>query len=196
MLTARDSIIDKEKGYDSGADSYLTKPFSAKLLKSRIVNLLQSRSRLVASIASGPGGSVSPATAGAEPGETEDISRKLTVYDRKFLEKFTALVEKNLANPDLDLNYVMRELGLSHSTIYRKIKGLTGMSGKEYIRKARLKRSAELLMEGMNVSEASLKCGFNDISYFRICFKEEFGLSPTQYVKSRFRTDTAKSVTG
>ena len=186
LLTAKDSIQDKETGYEAGADSYITKPFSAKLLTSRIQNILDSRKSLAAFISSGLSGGHSgynPATTGAD----EVHHPKISKLDECFIQKFTRIVEDNLTMAELDMTYIQDALGMSHSTLYRKIKGLTGMSGNEFIRKIRLKKGYELLNDGHNVSEAAYSCGFNDVGHFRNCFKNEYGISPSQFIKQNHR---------
>lgn len=182
LLTAKDSLHDKEEGYDSGADSYLTKPFSAKLLQRRIENLIESRRRLAAFFA---GASV----AKAEKDEDITIGEQsepmvLSKLDEEFLTKFRKLVDENIANDSLDMGFIQDKMNMSHSTFYRKIKALTGISGNEYVRKIRLNHASRMLSNGYSVSETAYSCGFNDIVYFRKCFKNEFGVSPSQYSKS------------
>ena len=177
LLTAKDSIQDKEEGYESGADSYLTKPFSAKLLHSRVHNLLESRKKLARLITS--------RTKELKPEQSQE-SMKLNRLDEEFLNRFTAIVEENIDTDQLDMPFMMDKMNMSHSTLYRKIKGLTGISGNEFIRKIRLKNSLRLLMEeGLNVSEAAYASGFNDLGYFRTCFKEEYGMAPSEYMKQQ-----------
>ena len=177
LLTAKDSIQDKEEGYESGADSYLTKPFSAKLLHSRVHNLLESRKKLALLITS--------RTKELKP-ELVQESMQLSKLDEEFLNRFTAIVEENIDTPQLDMPFMIGKMNMSHSTLYRKIKGLTGISGNEFIRKIRLKNSLRLLMEeGLNISEAAYASGFNDLGYFRACFKEEYGMAPSEYIKQK-----------
>lgn len=177
LLTAKDSIQDKEEGYESGADSYLTKPFSAKLLNSRIHNLLESRRKLALLIAN--------RTKELKPEQPQEPI-KLSRLDEEFLARFTSIVEENVDIDKLDMSFMMDKMNMSHSTLYRKIKGLTGISGNEFIRKIRLKNSLRLLMEeGLNISEAAYASGFNDLGYFRTCFKEEYGMAPSEYIKQK-----------
>lgn len=191
LLTARDSLQDKERGYDCGADSYLTKPFSAKLLNSRIHNLLAMRRQLASKFTSPVValGAPKPSEAVPSSADTTVTEIKLSKFDKAFLEKFTTLVMDNLTNPNLDMPFMQDKLNMSHSTLYRKVKGLTGMSGKEFIRKLRLRHVVELLADGYSVSEAAYESGFNDMGYFRSCFKEEYGMSPSSYAKSLRSTD-------
>ena len=178
LLTAKDSIQDKEEGYDSGADSYLTKPFSAKLLNSRIHNLLESRKKLAQQITAH--------TQELEPKALQEPMEpiELNKLDREFLEKLTHIIEENL-DAELDIPFMTSKIGMSHSTFYRKVKALTGISANEFIRKVRLKNSLQLLLTGTyNISEAAYMTGFNNVSYYRQCFKDEYGMSPTEYLKS------------
>lgn len=177
LLTAKDSILDKEEGYQSGADSYLTKPFSAKLLSSRINNLLESRQKL-ASLITNRAKEIIP----QELVEQDII--KLSKLDQDFLDRFTKIIEENITVEKLDINFMTDKMNMSHSTLYRKIKGLTGVSGNEFIRKIKLRHGLFLLTkERLNISEAAYASGFSDIGYFRKCFKEEYGATPSQYLK-------------
>lgn len=175
LLTAKDTIQDKEEGYETGADSYLTKPFSARLLKIRIQNLMSSRQKLAQQIAS--------RTRELHP-EPEQETLKLSKPDREFLEKLEGIIEENLQLGKLDISFMTEKLNMSHSTFYRKIKGLTGMSANEFIRKIKLKNSLRLLQSGeYNVSEAAYMTGFNNLGHFRESFKEEYGFLPSEYIK-------------
>ena len=177
LLTAKDSIQDKEEGYESGADSYLTKPFSAKLLNSRVHNLLESRKKLAVLIAD-------RAKKLESDSSGQEESMKLNKLDADFIARFTSIVEANIEMNKLDMGFVKDKMRMSHSTLYRKIKGLTGMSGNEFIRKIKLKNSLRLLTEErLNVSEAAYASGFNDLGYFRACFKEEYGMVPSEYIR-------------
>lgn len=179
LLTAKDSIENKEEGYDSGADSYLTKPFSAKLLKIRVHNLLESRKQLAKHIIEKMKGNKS------NPIENSS-SNTLGRLDDIFLKRFTNIVEANIDKNILDMPFIADKMHISHSTLYRKIKALTGMSGNELIRKIKLKNSLRLLIEeGYNVSEAAYSSGFNDLGYFRNCFKEEYGMLPSEYIRQK-----------
>ena len=138
-MTAKDSTIDKEEGYESGADSYLTKPFSAKLLNSRVINILESRRKLAQQIAEN--------AKKIEP-DKEDDNMKLSKLDQIFLTDVTRLIEENLNCEKLDIAFLANKKNMSHSTFYRKIKGLTGVSANDFIRKIRLKNSLQLIISG------------------------------------------------
>lgn len=175
LLTAKDSIRDKEEGYDSGADSYLTKPFSATLLNSRVRNLLDMRRKLARMIV----GKAKDEERGMPAGEV-----RLSKLDEEFIRRFTDVVTEHISQDKLDIPFMADKMNMSVSTLYRKLKGLTGLSGNEFIRKIKLKRSLYLMTEqGLNVTEAAYSSGFNDVGHFRRCFKEEYGVSPSKYTK-------------
>ena len=181
LLTAKDSLQDKEEGYEVGADSYLTKPFSASLLRSRINNLLDSRKKLIAQF--------QQAGTNHNPNSHLDekrsiITEALSKLDNEFIEKITQLVEDNLSSEKIDITYLSDKMCMSGSTLYRKMKALTGLSTNEYIRKVKMQNAERLLLEGkFNISEIAYKVGMNSTGYFRQCFKEEFGVSPSDYLK-------------
>lgn len=173
LLTAKDMLEDKEEGYGAGADSYITKPFSASLLRSRIHNLLDLRSKLASRI-----GAI-----GWE-NKRDQVMSSLTQIDNEFIEKITLFIEENLSSEKVDINYLAEHLCMSVSTLYRKIKALTNLSTNEFIRKVKMKNAERLLLEQKySISEISYKMGFNTVSYFRQCFIKEFGMNPTQYMK-------------
>lgn len=181
LFTAKDSMQDKEEGYESGADSYLTKPFSAKLLRTRMLNLLESRARLAKRI-------TDSSLTGSETESAIFIEEplKLSNLDEAFLKKTTEIIEENINDEKLDIIFLTQQIGMSHSTMYRKIKALTGITINEYIRKIRLRRSMQLLQTGdYNVSEAAYMSGFNTMSYFRTCFKNEYGYSPSEVTRAK-----------
>lgn len=181
LLTAKDSIDDQRKGYDFGADSYLTKPFSIALLTSRIANILSSRKRLAESLFNGKG----QTSIFAEEKASENATG-FSKIDIEFINSFKRIVEENISNSSLDMQFIQEEMGLSHSTLYRKVKALTGMSTIEFIRRIRLSHSLKMLVEeGLNVSETAYACGFNDVGHFISCFKKAFGMTPSKYKSSR-----------
>ena len=176
LLTAKNTDEDKEDGYDSGADSYLTKPFTTKLLASRIQNLLTTRRRLAEYIARHPEVAEENTSAVATP--------QLGRLDREFLDKLNGIIQANIMSQDIDLPFVTDKMAMSHSTFYRKVKALTGLTGKEYIRKYRLQHCYHLLESGdYNVTEAAMMTGFNQMAHFRETFKKEFGVLPSEVIK-------------
>lgn len=169
MLTAYAMDEQKIKGYECGADSYLTKPFNAKLLAARLQNLIENRNRLQ--------NFFSDQTA---------VPQKTTLNetDKGFVEKLRKQIETNLSNPDISVEDLGAELGFSRVQLYRKTKALTGYSPNELLRIARLKRAASLLASTeKTIAEITYEVGFSSPSYFTRCYKEYFGESPTEYLK-------------
>lgn len=174
LLTAKDSLQDKEEGYQVGADSYLTKPFSATLLHSRIHNLLESR-RLLAERFN---------TNSILIDKRAAVTESMNKLDNEFLEKINKLIEDRLSSEKIDIGYLSDAMCMSNSTLYRKMKALTGLSTNEYIRKIKMQYAERLLLEGKyNISEVAFKVGINSTVYFRQCFKDEFGMAPSDYMK-------------
>lgn len=187
LLTAKDTVEDKEEGYDSGADSYLTKPFSARLLQSRIENLLANRRRLAELIAFRTASTKNPApiTEEAPASEKPDDEPRLSRLDQEFIERLNSLIEENIMKEDIDMAFVTDKMAMSHSTFYRKVKALTGMTALEYIRKRRLHHCYRLIASGdYNVSQAAMMTGFNQMAHFRETFKKEFGILPSEVKKN------------
>lgn len=116
--------------------------------------------------------------------DTTATAPDLSQVDREFLDHFTSLVEQNMGRADLDMEFLQAELGMSHSTLYRRLKALTGMSGNEFIRKCRLRKGHEMLCQGFSVSETAYACGLSAPGYFRTCFKSEYGVAPSELKKT------------
>lgn len=174
LLTAKETDEDRSEGYRAGGDSYITKPFTAGLLRARVKNLLESRRNLVRQFASSIG----------EGRAMEVAENGFGAIDSGFLRKITAVIEENIVSEDLDVSFLAASMNMSNSTLYRKLKAVTGMSANEYVRKIRMRRAAELLASGRcNVSETAWNVGFGNIIYFRQCFKNEFGMSPSEFRK-------------
>lgn len=187
LLTAKDTIADKEEGYESGADSYLTKPFSAKLLKVRVRNIMEQRLLIMRKYIE----SAVNDRHDADNGESFSASIQQTnlginKLDSEFITKLTSVIKENLASDKLKVDFLADKMCMSHSAFYRKVKSMTGKSANEYIRKVRLHRAMELLERtSNNVTEAAYMTGFGDLAYFRACFKSEFGINPSEVVKQK-----------
>ncbi|MDR7211703.1 two-component regulator propeller domain-containing protein [Flavobacterium piscis] len=169
LLTALGENVDKVKGYETGADGYLVKPFEPSLLKTVIENIIKSRLELKVKFS----------------GEVESKISLLThsPIDEEFMEKITNLINDNLSEEDLSTEFLCDKLGVSSSKLYRKIKELTDLAPNEFIRTIRLKKSAELLKtKKYNVSEVTDLVGFNDPLYFSRCFKKQFGFPPSKLI--------------
>ncbi|MDL2212624.1 response regulator [Bacteroides sp. OttesenSCG-928-N06] len=172
LLTAKDALQDKAQGYNAGADSYITKPFSASLLKSRVSNLLEAKRKTALLFSSN------------NALKRSVVKDSLNKIDNEFLEKMSQIIEENLMNEKIDVTVIAQELSMSYSSLYRKIKALTGVSTGDFIRKIRMRKAEELLLSGKyNISEIANLVGLNSMSYFRECFKEEYGESPSEYIR-------------
>ena len=168
LLTACSLDEQRIQGYDGGADSYISKPFSSQLLLARIHNLIDSHQRLKQFF-----------------GDRQTLAKEdICDLDKDFVEKFKALIEEKMGDSELNVEDLGREMGLSRVQLYRKIKSLTNYAPNELLRMSRLKRAASLLASsGMTVAEIAYEVGFTSPSYFTKCYKEQFGESPTEFLK-------------
>ncbi len=170
LLTARTSSKMQKRGYEKGADVYLTKPFEGAILKQQVFNIIRSRQSLIEKFRK---------DVLLEPKEITVVST-----DEAFLKKAMAIIEDNLSTTDFNVNSFIEKMYMSQSVLYRKIKALTGQSISEFIRSIRLKKASHLILESnMTISEIAYEVGFNDLKYFRKCFKETFKVTPSQYRK-------------
>lgn len=170
ILTAKKSESDRERGYASGADGFISKPFSISTLKTRIAAIISQSSKL------------------RERYKymllMQDDGMVIESENDKFISEMLAIVERNLDNPDFEIQDLCDEAKYSYQQIYRKIRALTGKTINEFIRSVRLKHAAQYLTRGgMRVSEVIYTVGFNSHSYFTKCFKEHFGVSPREFVE-------------
>ncbi len=178
LLTARALSQHQIEGYESGADAYITKPFSAELLMARISNLLRSRLQLKNLFGNTEDNTKEPAASDEAPATEREVAEP-AITDT-FLLKFRDFIEKNMSDSDLNVETIGAELGLSRVQLYRKVKALTGQSPVELLRTARLQKGRQLLQtSGKTISEVAYEVGFTAPSYFTKCFKDEFGISPS-----------------
>jgi len=172
FLTAKGSLHDQKTGYDVGSDTYLTKPFSSNLLKSILKNILDTRKKY------------SLANTLKFKQKQELLNESIGELDKEFLKKLTEVIEVNLEDEALNISKIAAQLNMSHSTLYRKIKALTDLTANEFIRKVRINFAEHLLLTGQyNISEIMYYVGINSSSYFRQCFKDEFGMNPSEYLQ-------------
>ena len=168
LLTAKASNESKLSGLDIGADDYIVKPFNKEELKLKIRNQVLARARM------------------QERLRLEFLSESTTVKavsaDEKFLERLKKVIEARIGDEMLSVEALTEEMGMSRAQLYRKVTALTGMSGNEFIRKLRLHRAAQLLQQQAGpVSQVAYEVGFSNLSYFSKCFKEQFGVLPSEY---------------
>lgn len=181
MLTAKSSIDSKIEGLNTGADSYIVKPFHPDHLLTRVNKLIEQRELL-----------------------KERYSRKILIDnfqnpekkpevspDELFLQRIIAIVLNRMVEPGFNGDVLAAELNISRMGLHRKIKALTGQSTGEFIRNVRLKKACELLTDsGKNVSEVSYDVGFSSPSYFTSCFTEVYHMPPSEYVRSRKKSES------
>lgn len=168
MLTAKTDDESKAEGMNCGADAYIEKPFSVKYLNACIGNLINMRKLLMKKFSDTP---------------SESITRMArTPLDNDFLLRMNRLIEKNIDNADLSVNFIAEQMNISRSSLFAKIKSLADVTPNEMIQVVRLRRAARLLKEGKyRVSEVCFMVGFNSPSYFSKCFQKQFGVKPTDY---------------
>lgn len=168
LLTALSTDENVLEGTESGADAYITKPFSPQLLMARILQLLNQREILRQKF-------------GKVPQEIRSAMLR-NEYDSLFVKRLDSIVYSRLGEQDLSVDKVAGLLHLGRTIFYKKVRGTTGYTPNEYIRVIRLRKAAELLKEGeKNVSEVAYAVGFDNPYYFSKCFKEQFGMPPSQY---------------
>ncbi len=172
LLTARTALTFKYEGLETGADDYITKPFSSKFLSLRVKNLIQQRKTIQEYF---------KREAICDPG-----SITLTSVDEKILKKAVDYITANIADSSINVNKISAHVGLSRVHFYRKIKALTNQTAVEFIRNIKLKRAATLLVQDkLSVKEVRNMVGFEDADYFRDCFKEQFGVPPSEYTSTK-----------
>ena len=168
LLTALSTDENVLEGTESGADTYITKPFSPQLLMARILQLLNQREILRQKF-------------GKVPQEIRSAMLR-NEQDSLFVKRLDSIVYSRLGEQDLSVDKVAGLLHLGRTIFYKKVRGTTGYTPNEYIRVIRLRKAAELLKEGeKNVSEVAYAVGFDNPYYFSKCFKEQFGMPPSQY---------------
>ena len=170
LLTACSLDEQRIQGYDGGADSYISKPFSSQLLLARIRNLIDSHQRLKQFF-----------------GDRQTLAKEdICDMDKEFVEKFKKIIEEKMSDSGLNVEDLGKDMGLSRVQLYRKIKSLTNYAPNELLRMARLKRAASLLASSeLTVAEIAYEVGFTSPSYFTKCYKEQFGESPTEFLKRK-----------
>ena len=170
LLTAYALDEQKQVGFESSADAYISKPFNVKLLKTRVRKLIENRKKIRESFSNFL--------------LNETKQETLGKVEQQFITDFTQYVENSIANPELNIDEIADALGLSRSNLYRKIKSLTDYSPNELIRTIRVKYAKQLLnSNAKSISEVAYEVGFSSPSYFAKCFKDFYNESPTEYLE-------------
>ena len=171
LMTAKAMTTQVIEGLDTGADDYIIKPFNIDVLLYRIRNILLTREKL-------------KQLYGKRQTEEEPQTSLLSFEDR-FTKKFYGIIEHNISNPDLSIDLICHEIGVSRTNLYRKLKAITELSPVELIRSRRLEVAARLLATTTNsILDIATYTGFNSLAYFSSCFKAYFGCTPTEYRES------------
>ena len=170
LLTAVTQEEKQIEGLELGADAYIPKPYNPRVLKAMVRNLIV-KSRLIRTSMQ----------------LNENIREKIEdEKDRQFFDRFNQIIQANLADNDFSIQQVISELGTNRTSLYNFIKTSTGMSLGKYIMKLRLDKAARLLISSdMSVSEASLEVGIDSLSYFTRSFKQQFGVTPTEFMRTK-----------
>lgn len=172
MLTARTTNVYKVEGYHSGADAYVTKPFQPSVLLAQVESLIISRVQMKERFSK---------MITLQPTDIE-----ISSLDEAFLKQAIKLVEENISNDDLNRDFMAKSLAISASSLYRRLKALSGMTTNAFVRSIRLKRAAQMMKSTQfNISEIAYQVGFSDLKYFRICFKSQFGVNPSDYIQQK-----------
>ncbi|WNH11907.1 two-component regulator propeller domain-containing protein [Thalassobellus suaedae] len=179
VLTAKMSQETELKGRENGADDYIRKPFDTELLQLKLKNIIKNRDIM-----------------------RQRFNREITLQpkevtvtstDERFLQQAIDIVEENMMNTDFSVEMLVKEMGHSRSNLYLKLKEITGLSSSEFIRNIRLKRAVQLFeTSDLSVKEIMYMTGFNTASYFAKCFKKQFGVIPSDYVRQKDKRNESK----
>ena len=172
LLTSKNELADRIESWGYGADGYMAKPFSLEELETLMDNVMKNRILLKGKFSGMQG----------QDGKIRQVELKNA--DAELMEKVVDFVNRNMGNPDLNIDMLVKEVGMSRVQLYRKMKGLTGMSVSSFIRNIRLRQAAELLKrQNCGVSQVAYAVGFANPTHFSTCFKDMFGVSPKEYIR-------------
>jgi YesN/AraC family two-component response regulator len=170
LLTGSKGTETELQSIEEGADLYITKPFDKDLLLAKVENIFKTRNELRNYF--------------FNEITLKQSSLKVSAEYREFLEKCIAIVERHLTDDNFTIKVLVKEIGMSHSNLYKKIKLLSDQSITNFIRYIRLRKAAELMLKGeCNVNQAAFEVGISDIKYFRTQFNKLFGMNPSEYIK-------------
>jgi AraC-like DNA-binding protein len=174
LLTAKTQPEDQVDSYKAGTDAYIAKPFQMCVLEARLENLIQNKQKQHQQFRNNIQFNIS------------DL--KVTSLDEQFIQKAVKTVEDHLAEEDFDITAFAGQVNMSRSTLSRKLKNLTGLSPLEFIRNIKMKHARKMLDEkNLTISEVAYAVGYYDRKYFTNCFKEEFGITPSEFLKDRLK---------
>lgn len=172
LLTAKIREEDNIEGLEMGADAYITKPFNIELLKRTVENLIRSHERLRNTFS------------GQQIQEDKLNKIEIESPDDKLMKRIMKVINDNLSNPELSIDIITAEVGISRTHLHRKLKELTNQTTTQFVRNIRLKQAAILLAEKRhNINEIATLTGFSDSNYFSTSFKEAYGMTPREYIE-------------
>ena len=174
LVTAKTTTESQVEGLNSGADAYVTKPFTPKVLLAMINSQLTNREKTKTILTNAT--------------ETDkNVEEVLSPQDKLFMDELYHMMEQELANSELDVNKVTKLMHISRTKLYYKVKGLTGENPSIFFKTYKLNRAATLIVEGKyNISEIAYMTGFNTLSHFSTSFKKQFGCTPSEYSKKKY----------
>ncbi|RZL18735.1 MAG: helix-turn-helix domain-containing protein, partial [Pedobacter sp.] len=172
LLTAKTETDQQIKGLEMGADDYVTKPFSTEVLAAKVNNLLRSRKRLK---------EYYQANKEIVP---ENIA--FNTLDEEFLKEAISIIELHLSDSEFSVDKFSREIGMSRSNLYLKLKAITGESATDFLKRIRFKKAVELMSaKRYTIAQIAYMCGFNSPSYFSTAFKQYYGAMPSEYLSNQ-----------
>jgi CheY-like chemotaxis protein len=176
LLTAKAAEENIIKGLETGADDYITKPFNTKILCARIKNLIDLRRHFQETI--------------HREMTLKPVQKSISQMDKEFVKDLQEVINKNISDPEFNVEELCKRLYMGRTTLYRKILALTGEPPTEFIRSYRLKQGAELLKKGMgSVLEVAFEVGFSSANYFSKCFKKKFHQLPSNFQASEAKKE-------
>ncbi len=186
VLSAKASLDDRIAGLEQGIDDYITKPFSATYLKTRIASLLRQRKALQEIYMNKLMEGKNSSSAAPVAGSLTPSQPQITPYDEQFMEKVMEFMEEQMDNAELTIDEFAEKLMLSRTIFYRKLKSIIGLTPVDFIREIRIKRAVQLIDSGeYNFSQVAYMTGFNDPKYFSKCFKKVIGITPSEYKEKK-----------
>jgi signal transduction histidine kinase/ligand-binding sensor domain-containing protein/DNA-binding response OmpR family regulator len=180
LLTAKAEVENEIEGLDVGADAFVTKPFTIKLIEAQMHNILENRKNLRKKF--------------SKEMILQPTDIAITSIDAELLQKAINSVEKHMSDTEFSVDTFTKEMGMSRSRMHRKLKALTEQSTSEFIRSIRLKRALSLLEKSrMSIEEVAYSVGFNSTAYFTKCFRTQFGKTPSEFIKSNLGPESSAS---
>ena len=171
LLTAKNEDADRLEGLSTGADAYLSKPFNIDILRQTVGNLLENKRRLQGKY-----------VVAHQEGKMDKI--ELESPDDHMMERVMKVINENISNPDLNVEFIADKIGISRVHFYRRLKNATGLTPRDFVRNIRLSQAAKLLSEkNFDITDVAIATGFRSVSTFSTCFKGYFGMPPTEYAR-------------